>query len=622
MNAFDIRGVQVKISDSQNATCESYAVFYHCGSPAYCIGIFSHINTKREKEYLMAKVNVHNQSLSSLSLEEVHLFKECFKHHSANKSYEIPFDIDLFDKEFVNRQPFDDESLLLSLGNLSIPINDAIKCNTHCGEVVPTVCMNNTLISVKSYSIFNIDGIPTLQLLLDNSEISYCDKLTQFNIYDEVTFNFTIDSVDYAFLGTTVEFKRSGTNDSCAIIEPYIKLILTSTINDRTSFEQMDPFSVIRYILNREDLGGAKFKIEDGLQDNISEYLVAKAVKHINLGDETLLIDDIRVNFPIDLPENFIKMVTQECGDTPYCLAWTTTMASNHQEAADLAFFKIENAVNIFKFMLRNNSIYHEYGINSTLSEWDLYINESAQIAISECIYIENTFMRGRVSDSRIVSANNNSRLLTPNELSYFDDNPWCFAGLNLANNKKSKVSSIIQAINWINRAWHEDNPFDKIIFANISLEFCLSGENGNTIIEDKLISLKCSQKKSCDYIGHITEMIKNDTHIGKVFDLEDEKALDSIIQVIANEVKNSLSRPSLKSKLNSLIGRLKIPIHENDLELIEKCRRIRNDMVHGRKSDKINALEFNKICSSISRIIAYKYKWLYEKEDNQNEPC
>lgn len=604
----------------ENAVCESYAVFAAHGRPAYCVGIFAHVNHQEQKEYLMCKVHIGTQSLSALTLAEAARFKNQLGLHHDGSTIKVPFDMDLFNIDVMAKQPFGNRTILLSIGNLTILVNgtDAPHPENKKEPCALSIC--NCLIPVTSYSIYNLDGFPSIHLLMEPSSIVYKQALAQYNIYHEVTFIFTIDAVEYGLPGTIMQFKNNSENEIAAIIQPYVSLILKSTVKAFAHYESIHPFSLIQYVLGREDLGGVEVKIQDDLPENMTEYLVVKAIKHINIKNETLLLSDVRINYPIDLSESFTEMMIQECKGIPYCFAWTTVMAANHQEAADLATSKIENVMNIMEFMLRSNAIFLEYAMNASTSEWNLSLNNHTHFTLSNCIYIESNLMREKISDGCSLLENASDRLLTPKELRYFDGHPWCFDGLKLAGDKKSAVRSIIQAITWINRAWHEENPFDKVIFANISLEFCLSGETGTTLLEDKLAELKCPADHSCHYINHMIDLVTNDTIAGEILGIDDEKTLHLVVQSIANDVKSALKRPSLKSKLHSLIKRLEIPIHEHDLYLIDQCRKIRNSMVHGRDMDTINTLEFKRICSSISRIIAYKYKWLYEKEVSKNE--
>ena len=623
LNPFDIRGSTAQLPEFGNGFCEYYAILSDNVSTTFCIGIFRHIDELKKKEYFMSKVDIGTKSISPLNLSQIKFFKEQLELHDCDEMTEALFGVDFLD--IIIKQMMDDIHIpaILSVDNFTILVTGNEEACLSDGKSLSTIHINNIPIPVRSYSIFNISGFPSVILIIDNSSIVYSKEIAQYNIYDDVIFSYTVDSVKYDLQGVIARFDNSNNNEISATIRSYLFLILSSTVKAAVHYEFMNSFSVVKHILNQEHLGGMELKIGGDIPNeitNISEYLVAKAIKHISLSDEVLLIDDIRVNQPIDFSQNFIKMVTDECKDIPYCFAWTTVMASSHEEAASLAVAKIENAIGVLEFMLRNNSVFKEYAMNFSLSGWDLNINNNTHFTLSDCIYTENTFMREKISDNRVILGNSSARSLTCKEFSYFDDNPWCFDGLRFADDKK--IRSILLAISWINRAWCEENPYDKIIFANISLEFCLSGEKGTTLLEDKLAELKYPADNSSNYINYVTKMIDGNNGIDDIFGISDKKEMEVITGAIVGEVKNALQRPSLRSKLKALISRLNIPLHKNDLELIDKCRRIRNDMVHGRKHDKINALEFNKICSSISRIIAYKYKWLYEKEVDKNESC
>lgn len=66
--------------------------------------------------------------------------------------------------------------------------------------------------------------------------------------------------------------------------------------------------------------------------------------------------------------------------------------------------------------------------------------------------------------------------------------------------------------------------------------------------------------------------------------------------------------------KLKGLIARLNIHVSEKDIELIKKAREKRNDIVHGRRSQKMLFEEVWKLCEIVSLLTFTKLKALEDK--------
>lgn len=59
--------------------------------------------------------------------------------------------------------------------------------------------------------------------------------------------------------------------------------------------------------------------------------------------------------------------------------------------------------------------------------------------------------------------------------------------------------------------------------------------------------------------------------------------------------------------KLRNLIDRLNIPVSPDEMELIAKCRKQRNGIVHGENDSKLPTDEIYRLCECIGRIAFYK---------------
>lgn len=71
--------------------------------------------------------------------------------------------------------------------------------------------------------------------------------------------------------------------------------------------------------------------------------------------------------------------------------------------------------------------------------------------------------------------------------------------------------------------------------------------------------------------------------------------------------IRSKLTEVSFGSKLDILIDRLSIPVSKNEKELLNKARKIRNELIHGLNMASISTLEIKKLCGIMSRILMYK---------------
>ena len=71
--------------------------------------------------------------------------------------------------------------------------------------------------------------------------------------------------------------------------------------------------------------------------------------------------------------------------------------------------------------------------------------------------------------------------------------------------------------------------------------------------------------------------------------------------------IRSKLTEVSFGSKLDILINRLNIPVSKDEKELLNKARKIRNELIHGLNMASISTLEIKKLCGITSRILMYK---------------
>ena len=78
---------------------------------------------------------------------------------------------------------------------------------------------------------------------------------------------------------------------------------------------------------------------------------------------------------------------------------------------------------------------------------------------------------------------------------------------------------------------------------------------------------------------------------------------------------QSKLTEVSFRTKLDLLIRRLDIPVSSDEKDLLNKARKIRNELIHGLNMSSISTLQIKKLCGVTSRILMYKLMNELEKE-------
>ena len=138
-----------------------------------------------------------------------------------------------------------------------------------------------------------------------------------------------------------------------------------------------------------------------------------------------------------------------------------------------------------------------------------------------------------------------------------------------------------------------------------MALEFIVNGEKGNNIFDEyasKIRKTNFTKSERKALIKAIIEKIELEEINGF-----SESDLAKINESIKNMIRSKLTEVSFGSKLDILINRLNIPVSKDEKELLNKARKIRNELIHGLNMASISTLEIKKLCGITSRILMYK---------------
>lgn len=252
---------------------------------------------------------------------------------------------------------------------------------------------------------------------------------------------------------------------------------------------------------------------------------------------------------------------------------------------------QIEQAVDLLVNILKDDSLYSIHALGDQIQSRNNNTFEP-KVSIPPWVCIEIPFTGGRlVCDyAEIVKQ---EKLSVPESFEELKDELNRIELLLLkANGRNDKeLTPLFNALKWVRRAWDAEDFDDKIIYSIIALEFIVSKEP-NVPMMGKSLRKKCK--------GEIRKVISftNDPSI-------EDRLLYS--QQVCEKFDRTYTETPFLGKLRNLINRLNIPVSDAEMELIVKCRKQRNEIVHGENDLKLPTDEIFRLCECIGRIAFYK---------------
>lgn len=596
----DINVFMSKINIGQyNAICSTLIIIDNDVLGSFC-AIVSEIE-KSNNSYLICKYSLRNNEILPLSKEEAINILDTLILHDERFNFKTKIDYSRI-KELILAIYRD----IILFANTELKIIDNVVLLLGVSPIkedrIETLLdIGSTQIEVKNISAVKMMECATCIFDIENMN-DRKEGLLSFSLYTEAKVVFNIGEKYYES-GSIVKVDLIQNGIKCFLI-PYTMELLATTRMERLAFENIrNPKTILRYLLESSDFDITKVNIEgETLEENI--FLVVMAVKNMKIQCEPFSIGDVRIAESIYVSQEFEDMIKSEVKDN-YFLIWTNQIATNHFEAISKAKSKIKKVADLLVFFIKNDILYSNFGATDEMQNWEIR-NHTPQIEFTDHVYVENCLLRESVIAKE-------SEIKIPLVLNYCQADSSSinndFIEATYENNIKGDKATekIFHAIHWVNKSWSADNNFDKIIYCVMALEFCLNREKGNSIIDDILegngIEKDISKNLRKDIVKMITENIR-------IFDIElKDEILNEIEKRVRSQVTDSLSQASFMSKLKRLIERLKIPITNEEIILIESARKLRNGMVHGLDMETTSLLKIKKLSGVVSRIISYKLK-------------
>lgn len=429
--------------------------------------------------------------------------------------------------------------------------------------------------------------------------------------YCDVELSVDLPEYDLKYRGNIVRIEKCDA-EYLLYIHPYPIEIMQSTQCKNTLFENIcNPFSMMDFIVNHADsnVNGVVFPNSD--EKHIHNYIVVGLLKNIEIDIEDCVIGNVRIGNGINVSEKFKQYLTdlsEEC----VTVAWVNIKSDSLYNAFSSGKKLLILATEFLSFMLKNDMYTDWFGTGQfDYNVWDIR-SHYPRISLGSVFYIENCIL-----GESITLADENMKIPASIKLDdnaeYLFDYDWIESFFCKLQTENKKILRLQYALKWIVQAWNTDDVYDRVIYCSMALEFIVNGEKGKNIFDEYAdkAGRGCFTKPERRVLTNsIIEKIEI-----KEIDGFSEDNIVAINESIQKMVQSKLTEVSFGTKLDLLIRRLDIPVSSDEKDLLNKARKIRNELIHGLNMSSISTLQIKKLCGVTSRILMYKLMNELEKE-------
>ncbi|MBE6035006.1 MAG: hypothetical protein E7222_09980 [Clostridiales bacterium] len=551
------------------------------------------------KDYFLTELKVKNTKGDTLVFP-FDMFSREIINHTADQTSILRVAEKLIKRRLMESDKssifvFKDEDISYKFELLSNVISGFSKC-----ESSPRIYINEQVYLLSNYAVVSSGkGEGILAYLTKDG-----NNLTLLNIalYSEVIFEVSYRKETLKYMGNIVRIEPLKTG-YLLYIHPYSMEIMQSTQIGAISCENgIHPFKLMDFLINSadSDVKGIEYPGKD--TQPISEYLVAGVLRNLDINIENLVIGPVRFNETINMSQQF-DMELEKIPDKK-TVVWVNVKEKTFYEAYKKGRELIYAARDLLEFALKSDTYMDWYGIEKVgIFTWDIR-SHTPELELSTLFYIENCIMGENIT---VIDKN----VLTPAEISINSnveelfEKEWIDDFFDSIQQNKQEILRLQYAMKWIIQAWHAENPYDRLIYCSMGLEFIVNGEKGSNIFNEYAqyegrVPFTKREKKA------LIESIVNKVEIEEIDGLSKE-TVKKLNESIQNIIGASLSQPSFNTKLDSLIRRLGIPVSSDEKELLFSARKARNDLIHGIEMQAISTLDAKKLCGVTSRILVCK---------------
>ena len=435
---------------------------------------------------------------------------------------------------------------------------------------------------------FNIEGIPQ-------------DDIRLLRLLDDVLL--------YIDLGNGKELEYTGVCIKLAVHDDLLVMIIKSSAhhlsNSRIahlSVVGFNPFDLIHLIVRNGGFKEKQLNIEGYLPDN-KAYTVTVPILNMIL-TEPLGLGNVMFNPTRHSLEEVARIhdVAKESSTVfeTNSLAVVYVESNSLYDAFKIGIKQIEQALDVVLHIIRADTVFKGVAADLIFGSWELD-ELIPNPVVSTWVYVEEPFGGGRIimDTSRIEQPD--MLTISANTHNVLEQMEWYESLIrDLDETGDEALKSLFSALKWLRRSWDAKDAEDKIIFANIALEFVASGEPSPPVIPKEL-----------------TKIVRK-AAVNKFEELFNGEGKEEFVTKLNQKLGDSLNNAPLRTLIEGIIERHHNPITDADMKLIFEGRKIRNDLVHGRGTDQTFTLTQNrKMVNAIGILASHKLKSFY-KEDSQ----
>lgn len=381
-------------------------------------------------------------------------------------------------------------------------------------------------------------------------------------------------------------------------IEPFIH-DLDNTRTGHLSAVGISPLDLVHLIGRRGGLDEQNLIIE-GFSPSDKAYTITVPIINMKL-IEPFGFGNVTFNpagySPLEISRiNNVSKESSTIFDT-HSLAVVHVQAQTLFDALKVGINQIEQALDVVLHIIRADTVFKGAETDSMFGSWK-FDDLTPVPVVSTWIHIEEPFGGGQI-------IMDTTRIEQPSELTVENDihdvlqqMDWYESLMRVMEETDDKgLKSLFNALKWLRRSWEAKDSEDKIIFANIALEFVASGEPSPPVIPKEFI-----------------KRVKN-AAVDKFSELYQGEEKGKYITTLNQKFADAMNNAPLRIQIEGLVDRISIPVSDVEMALVFEGRKIRNDLVHGRGANQtFNKTKNRKMVNTIGILATHKLRSFYKE--------
>lgn len=361
------------------------------------------------------------------------------------------------------------------------------------------------------------------------------------------------------------------------------------------AYQFFQPFQLMKFIAKQAS-PDLQMEIENYEQQKIGKsFIGVRLLRNFILEEEeNIYIGDAAIagEFPFrgEIPKGF----SPENGRGAYL--WLETRAEDLADAFQKLNEGLECVTGIVNLFVKNDSFMPDFWTENRVAEWHYALHENI-VDMSDEIYIENCDT-GEAVYYGGTDYKKNVVCLEESVKAYLEEDNSLDKMFNLFVDKTGERAFLLM-LRWFQAGCAAQSGDEKIIYMDMALEFCMSGEQGIPFWKNQGIE----EEKQKRLLARLEQVLEEG-------ELSEEQQKSTKQQLRNTLIRNA----SFISKLECFIKKEKLDICGEELALIQKMRKKRNAIAHGKKSASLSHREMEIVTGITSRLLLAKVRKVVQK--------